>query len=472
MFRNASRGVIRVSDINPHYFEYKGREILLITSAEHYGAVSNNKFDYIPYFDKLAGYGLNYTRIYPGSHIEPAGIWLPEDNLAPGADVIVPWARSNVPGYIGGGNKFDLNAWDTAYFARLRDFITQAYARDIIVEICFFNAQTPDYWPYSPLHKDANIQGVGDCDHVAFETLDNAALAREQLRYILKIVEETNEFDNVIYEFVDEPTLMLTPSHKAYRWIESMFEAVVELEDRLPKKHMLTQQLEIGVDFCGDDRAAFIVTQYLALSSRQIGGIAALNNSYGYNKPIELNETAYVPSWYDREHTSIARLEAWEFMVGGGASFNQLNGYFIVSNPAGDHEINHRILAGLRNLRMFLEGFDYIKMTRDARTVRRVSIGASYNMISERGRQYAMYMHHSFTNAGGALGTYYEPEYGDYEPDVTLVLDKGGYTAAFIDPETLNVIKEIDIITEGGETVIACPRYKLDIALKIIAKGE
>jgi len=471
MFRNASEGVIRVSEKNPHYFEYKGREILLITSAEHYGAVVCGNFDYIKYFDKLAAYGLNYTRIYPGAHIENQGSWLPEDNLAPGVHTIVPWARSETPGYIGGGNKFDLSRWDPAYFARLRDFLAQADRRGIIVEICFFNCQYEIYWKYSPLNKDCNIQGVGDCDYVAFQTLDNEALVGEQLRFIEKIMVETNDFDNIIYEFVDEPTLALTPSRKAYLWIEKQIETALAAEENLPKKHMLTQQLEIGVDFAGDDRTAFIVTQYLQLSSRQIGGVAALNNCYCYNKPIEVNETAYVPSWYDREHTSVARLEAWEFMVGGGAGFNQLNGYYNASNPGGDNEINHSILAGLRNLRAFLEGFDYIKMTRDTGTVRKSSVGASYNMISEKGRQYAMYMHHSFTNSGGASGTYYEPEYGEYEPTLTLRLEKGVYTAAFIEPETLKILSETVISSDGGDTLLKCPLYKLDIALKIIAKG-
>ena len=31
MLRNASESVIRVSEKNPHYYEYKGKEILLIT---------------------------------------------------------------------------------------------------------------------------------------------------------------------------------------------------------------------------------------------------------------------------------------------------------------------------------------------------------------------------------------------------------------------------------------------------------
>ena len=34
---------------NPHYFLYKGKPAVLITSAEHYGAVLNADFDYKKY---------------------------------------------------------------------------------------------------------------------------------------------------------------------------------------------------------------------------------------------------------------------------------------------------------------------------------------------------------------------------------------------------------------------------------------
>ena len=471
MMRNASPGVIGVSDNNPHYYQYKGKEVLLITSAEHYGAIISRKFDYVRYFDALAEFGLNYTRIYPGAIVEPEGFWLREDMMTPASeDMILPWARSDVPGYIGGGNKFDLESWDKDYFIRLRDFVHEAEKRGIFVEICFFNCQNKPYWVYSALHKDANIQEVGDCDHITFQTLDNEPLVREQLRYIEKIIVETNEFDNVIYEFVDEPTLMLTPSHKAYHWIEKQIETAIEVESRLPKKHMLAQQLEIGVDFSCDDRVPVIVTQYLHLNSRQIGGVAALDSCYAYNKPIELNETAYVPSWFDRDHEDISRLEAWEFMVGGGAAFNQLNGYFQVSDPSGSNEINRRLLAGLKNLRTFMEGFDFVRMRRNAKDVLKVSVGANVNCIAEKGRQYALYMHHSLTSQGRFRGTFYEPAYGVYEPVVTLLMDKGEYTVTYIEPKTLRVMAETSVTSDGGAVELACPRYSLDIAVKIIAR--
>ena len=63
---------IRLHPKNPRYFEYRGKPIVLITSAEHYGAVINKDFDYVKYLDALQSFELNYTRIYPAMLIEPS----------------------------------------------------------------------------------------------------------------------------------------------------------------------------------------------------------------------------------------------------------------------------------------------------------------------------------------------------------------------------------------------------------------
>jgi len=209
------------------------------------------------------------------------------------------------------------------------------------------------------------------------------------------------------------------------------------------------------------------------MSWRQVGGVPALDNVYCHNKPIELNETAYVGSWLKEDThdlVAISRLEAWEFMVGGGAGFNQLNGYFIPSNPSGESVMNRKLLAGLRNLRTFLESFDFVKMTRDTMTIQAVSIGARINAISEKGKQYAIYIHHSFPVLDS--GAYYVPNYGEYEPVLTTLLPADTYDVTFIEPGTLNVIRQI-VVTSAGEeekTEIACPRYILDLAVKIKRK--
>src|ERR1035437_1034216 len=126
---------IKLHPANPHYFLFNGQPTLLITSAEHYGAVVNKDFDYVPYLDALKAYGLNYTRLYAGAMFETIGKYIDGNPLGPKPQsLVVPWAHSNVPGYIYGGNKYDLDKWDSAYFARLKDFIAKAAERGVVVE--------------------------------------------------------------------------------------------------------------------------------------------------------------------------------------------------------------------------------------------------------------------------------------------------------------------------------------------------
>src|SRR5215203_5842274 len=116
---------IRLHPANPHYFLFRGRAAVLVTSGEHYGAVLNPDFDQRTYLQTLSRDGLNFTRIFTGSYFEPHGAFgIRHNTMAPdGARALTPWARSGTPGYAGGGNKFDLTQWDTTYFRRLRDFV-------------------------------------------------------------------------------------------------------------------------------------------------------------------------------------------------------------------------------------------------------------------------------------------------------------------------------------------------------------
>src|SRR5262245_43971463 len=74
----------RLHPANPHYFEFRGKPTVLITSAEHYGAVLNGAFDYIKYLDTLAKDGLNMTRIFTGGYREvPSDFGILRNTLAP-----------------------------------------------------------------------------------------------------------------------------------------------------------------------------------------------------------------------------------------------------------------------------------------------------------------------------------------------------------------------------------------------------
>jgi hypothetical protein len=463
---------IRAHPDNPHYYLFRGRPTVLVTSAEHYGAVINRAFDYTAYLDALKSHGLNYTRIYPAAFIEPAGTFHPENTLAPKSeDLIQPWPRSETPGYRSGGNRFDLDRWDPEYFPRLKDFLAQADARGIVVEVCFFNAQNRHSWPMSPLYWSNNIQEGGHVDdYNDVQTLKHPDMVRRQEEFVRRIVEEVNSFDNVILEICDEPTVYGTPRAPAGPWIGHLVEVVKQTESGLPKKHLLGQQMmgAIGgpIDFTSNPDVSVIVTQYIwETPDEQVGGMKALDQLYDRNKPIDLNETGYYPldSWYDGDKAGDVRVEAWEFMVGGGSSFNNLNAMYTVRDPAGRAAGNAPVLQTMQSLKQFIEGFDFLKMRPDRSfVVSGMPAGAYYRGISEPGQQYAFYHHHS------QLKPYvYKVVPGAYEERLILDLPAGAYRADWVNPSTGGVIGTETFTHSGGQRTVSTPRHAVDIALRI-----
>src|SRR5436190_8717975 len=94
---------------NPHYFSWRGKPTVLVTSGEHYGAVLNLDFDYKAYLAELQRHGLNNTRTFAGAYREvPGSFDIANNTLAPKDErFISPWMRE--------GNKFDLTRWNPAY---------------------------------------------------------------------------------------------------------------------------------------------------------------------------------------------------------------------------------------------------------------------------------------------------------------------------------------------------------------------
>ena len=145
---------IRLHPKNPHYFEFRGKAVALITSGEHSGAVINGAFDYRRYLETLAKDGLNLTRLFGGSYIEIPGqsFGIRRNDLAPEpGQFIAPWARS--------GDKFDLERWNPEYFARYRDFLAEAGKRGIVVEVNLFSSQYQEaHWKVSPFNPAKQCQ--------------------------------------------------------------------------------------------------------------------------------------------------------------------------------------------------------------------------------------------------------------------------------------------------------------------------
>src|SRR5690348_5835028 len=85
---------------NPHYFEYQGKPLILISSGEHYGSVLNLDLDFKKYLSELASKNLNLTRTFTGVYVEDhAAFNIEKNELAPAAGRYnCPWIRSDQPG--------------------------------------------------------------------------------------------------------------------------------------------------------------------------------------------------------------------------------------------------------------------------------------------------------------------------------------------------------------------------------------
>jgi hypothetical protein len=339
-----------------------------------------------------------------------------------------------------------------------------------VVEICFFNAQRSYRWPLSPLYHENNIQNEGKCEFEDFQTLKDPDLVRRQDDYVRKITQEVNVYDNVILEICDEPALF-TPFDKAGAWVGHLLRVVYDTEQSLPKKHLIAQEVEGPIrgpiDFAASPLLSIIVGQYdWQGGGQQMGGMMGLDCEYAHNKPIEMNETSYYPFQYKVGNPILAsRVEAWEFMVGGGGSFNHLNSRFTAENPAGDTPDNAQILSALRNLKNFISSFEFIKMNPEHNFVLGgVPAGAYCRGISQPGVQYALYHHHSHLDA---RREYYTATPGNYAETLELEIPPGTYRADWVDPASGSTINSETFTHRGGKKELRTPQHTVDIALRI-----
>ena len=309
-----SQNVVRLNADNRHYLSYQSKPIILITAAEHYGALINTEFDYVAYLNALQKRGMNYTRIFSGTYVEGEKDiqWMGYHNtLAPKpGKLITPWKRSNVPGYANGGNKFDLDQWDEAYFARIKDILHQAAIRNIIVELTLFGNQYGDnIYALSPLYPDNNIQHVGikrESGFLDFQSLKDPELVNRQEAMVVKIVKELNDFDNLYYEISNEPYNEVKDPLPVDQWHAHIAKLIRETEKELPKQHLIASNQAIFNNPLVD------IANYHYV---HIPDLPRFDSLLLLNKVIGMDET--MGSLKDMDVSDV-RVEAWDFILHGG----------------------------------------------------------------------------------------------------------------------------------------------------------
>ena len=445
---------IRLHPDNPHYFLWRGQPTVLITSAEHYGALLNLDFDPIKYLDTLARDGLNLTRVFSGAYCEnPTAFNIANNTLAPATGrFIAPWARSATPGYANGGNKFDLTRWDDAYFRRLKDFVAHAGRRGIVVEFTFFCPfYKDDMWLLSPMHAANNVNGLGSVARETVYTLDkHGGLLAVQEAMVRKIVSELRDADNILWVICNEPysgkVRMVT-----MEWEHRIADVIVGADRGGPKPRLITQNIANGRKQIENPHPAVSVFNFHYASPPD-----AVAMNYGLGKVIGDNETGFKGTG-DAHY----RMEAWEFLLAGGALYNHLDYSFTVGNEDGTFAYIEKTPGGgnpgfrrqMKVLADFMRSFDFVRMKPDRSVVKSgVPEKGRVQALMESGRQYAIYLKGSPLTA------------------LSIALPAGNYRAEWINVISGQIETRANLQHSGGDASLQVPGGAEEISLRILSR--
>lgn len=238
-------GLLRVHPTNPRYFTADGRRAVYLTGSHTWanlqdiGLPGGAAFPYEEYLDFMEGHNHNFMRFWMFEQPSRAS-WSPVDiHFDP-----LPWARSG-PGLAADGlPKFDLFAFNPAYFERMRRRIQQAGERGIYCAVMLFQgwslhktgADYGDPWPVHPFNPANNINGVtvgfgsaDDDEHACLHSTLNPEALQAQEAYVRKVIETVNDLDNVLYEIINEGG--------ATRWQVHMIDYIHAVERGMAKQH-------------------------------------------------------------------------------------------------------------------------------------------------------------------------------------------------------------------------------------------
>jgi hypothetical protein len=358
---------------NPHYFRFRGEATVLIGGGEHYGAIINSDFDYGTYLRAVKAGGGNVVRTWSGAYCEPPNAFsILRNTLAPAdGKLLAPWARSNTPGYIGGGNRFNLTEWSADYFTRLHSYMSLASELGIVVNFGLFSFEySEEIWARSPMHGDANVNGVGaGVTHLGVFRGNNSALLATQLGLVTKLVRELQAYDNVMFEIINEP--YSGNGAVADSW-QALVAATIKAEHtgHLVMQNIHNQQALVAPSEL--DHNVDVLQFHYAVPN------ASLSN-YGLGRAIGYDETGFKgtePGPYRRA--------AWAWFMSGGSTFNNLDYSFTVGHEDGMDSANTapgsnhpEIRKQLAALHAFMRRLDFLNMEPVASDMLQVSGAAT-----------------------------------------------------------------------------------------------
>ena len=471
---NRSSGqVFSVHPDNYRCFLYKGKPMKILTAAEHYGAVMNTEFDYEIYLKEMQRTGQNQTRVFTfyrelwGYDVRNTLACSKERPQA----TIMPWKRAAGKGKGPDGlDKFDLNRWNPAYFARLKDYVAKCGKHGVICEIVLFcNPYNDRQYNWFPCSKMSNVNGVGKdlSERREFLTLEAPSIVKFQERFVRKIVTELNKFDNVYYEICNEPYGRTFPKEwkkKGDAWHAHLARFIRQIEKDLPKQHLVAVNVP--------DSEALIKNPNIHILNHHYPPAARtwqfMRQRDQYLKPLVFDEnfTGIVGSdaQRKRERYPINRAEGWLTILSGCAGFSSLDWTFTTANETGSGKVpllDGRRIDG-RPLRKWL---DILR-----KLIGQYEVEALFPAVGVLPERVTGYGCIATTDKKGKYILYFVDErLFRVQPckkqslAVTLKLPAGKYNVQMFDPKSGKTVK-LPVLKSDGTAKLKVPEFREDVA--------
>ena len=170
-----------------------------------------------------------------------------------------------------------------------------------------------------------NVNGVGNIGRNEAYAGKHRDLQEKQEAFVRKAVRELNAFDNLYFEICNEPYF----GGVTLEWQARIASVIVDAEKDLPRKHLLAQN--IANEKAKIDRpnpSVSIFNFHYATPPATVG------MNYGLGKVISDDETGF-RGVADKPY----RIEAWDFLVAGGAIFDHLDYSFTTDHENGTARI-------------------------------------------------------------------------------------------------------------------------------------
>ncbi len=301
-------GPLRISTVNPRYFTDGSGKIIFLTGSHTWGNLQDYAYDKLPsppvldfgaYLVFLEQHNHNFFRLW---------VWESAFNPKAKQGTITydpqPYQRLGPGLALDGKPRFDLAAFNQAYFDRLRSRVMAARDRGIYASVMLFNGFSiegkgnvgGDPWQGHPFHPRNNINGIDAGSGKAIHTLSHPAVTAHQEAYLRKVIDTVNDLDNVLYEITNEDS----GGADNTAWQIHMIQFIKDYEAGKPRQHPvgMTQQYPQG------DEAAL-----LASPADWISPGTKLWTANG--RKVVLNDTDHSYFWIGLKQDGVAAQRAW-----------------------------------------------------------------------------------------------------------------------------------------------------------------